>query len=161
MKNATLVEEYADKIAPLIPLAQKAYGAKNQKTAAHEASREYTRLLVEFVAKKGSLTKLSQRLGVSYAGMRRRVITADLPAMKNTTDKGRRIVDQETIDAAVSRVAEAKKLSTRRYHAQLAKEYYETGVSLSAIAKGLGVANAGPLYYGVQRHVQRTSEYVA
>lgn len=157
MKNTALVEEYAEKIAPLVPLAQKAYGAKSQNTPAHQASREYTRLLVEFVDKKGSLTLLARRLEVSYAGIRRRVITANLPPM---TNKEKRSVDQETIDAAVQRVSEAKKISTRRYHAQLAKEYYETGVSLSAIAKGLGAANTGPLYYGVQRHVQRTSDYV-
>lgn len=153
MKNAAITQEYAEKMRPLIPLAQKAYGAKSQNTPAHQASKEYTRLLVEFVEKKGSLIHLSQTLEVSYSGLRRRVFTSSVPAMSNKNARAR--LAPEIAEAAVERVREARQSGTERYHEQLAIEYYQNGVSLSVIAKGLGISNAGPLYYGVQRHTQR------
>jgi transposase-like protein len=156
MKNKGITEEYAEKIRPLLPLAQKAYGAKTQTTPAHIASRQYTELLVEFVSNGGSLIDLAQALGASYSGLRRRVFTSSLPSMKNS--HGRRQLDQQTIDAAVERVRSAREQGSAKYHAQLAIEYYENGISLSLIAKGLGITNAGPLYYGVQRHAQRVAQ---
>lgn len=154
MKNTQLTQEYAERIRPLIPLATKAYGAKSQTTPAHEASRAYTQYLVEFTDNGGSLIELSKELGVSYAGMRRRVFTANVPAMKT---EARRKLTPEEADEAVMRVRTAREQSTAKYHEQLAIEYYQNGVSLSIIAKGLGITNAAPLYYGVQRHVQRNS----
>jgi hypothetical protein len=153
MKNTAITKEYAEKMRPLIPLAHKAYGSKTQNTPAHQASREYTRLVCEFVENKGSLIHLSQELGVSYSGLRRRVFTSAVPTLNNK--KGRTRLAPEVVEAAVARVKEARAAGTEKYHEQLAIEYYQTGVSLSAIAKGLGISNAGPLYYGVQRHVQR------
>lgn len=155
MKNVAITQEYAEKMRPLIPLAQKAYGAKSQNTPAHQASREYTRLLVEFVEKKGSLIHLSQALEVSYSGLRRRVFTSSVPTMNNKNARAK--LAPEIIDAAVARVRDARQSGTEKYHEQLAIEYYQNGISLSVIAKGLGISNAGPLYYGVQRHAQRTS----
>lgn len=156
MKNPEVTVEYAEKIRPLLSAAQKAYGSRNQTTPAHEASRKYTELLVEYVKKGGSLIDISHELGVSYAGVRRRVMTASLPAMDSRATK-KKTLTQQDIDAAIERIAEAKKLGARRYHAQLATEYYDNGVPLSTIARGLGIKNAGPLYYGVQRHVMRTA----
>jgi hypothetical protein len=156
MKNKAITEEYAEKMRPLLPLAQKAYGAKDQDTPAHSASRQYTELLVEFSKNGGSLSDLAVTLGASYSGMRRRIFTAEMPTMKNT--HSRRKHDQETIDAAVERVREARKYGPAKYHEQLAAEYYGNGISLSVIAKGLGISNAAPLYYGVQRHAQRTGQ---
>ena len=156
MKNKAITDEYAEKIRPLLPLAQKAYGAKSQTTPAHIASRQYTELLVEFTEKGGSLVDLSQALEASYSGLRRRVFTSSLPTMSNK--HGRRKLDQQAIDEAVERVRIARAQSSTKYHAQLATEYYDNGISLSIIAKGLGIANAGPLYYGVQRHAQRVSQ---
>lgn len=155
MKNTAITQEYAEKMRPLIELAQKAYGAKSQNTPAHQASREYTRLAVEFVEKNGSLIHLSQALGVSYSGLRRRVFTATVPPMTNKSSRGR--LAPEIVEAAVERVRLAREQGTEKYHEQLATEYYQTGVSLSLIAKGLGISNAGPLYYGVQRHTQRVA----
>lgn len=157
MKNREITEEYAEKIAPLLPLAQKAYGAKTQNTPAHQASREYTRLLVEFVEAGGSLIDLANRLQVTYSGVRRRVINASMPTMQS--GHGRRKLSEEEVSAAIERVREAKKSGSSSYHAQLATEYYENGVSLSKIAKGLGISNAAPLYYGIQRHAQRKAAH--
>lgn len=153
MKNKAITHEYAEKMRPLVPLAQKAYGSKAQNTPAHQASREYTMLLAEFVEKKGSLIDLAKELGVSYSGLRRRVFSSAVPPMTNKQLSGH--LTPELIEQAVERVRVARAAGTRKYHEQLAIEYYKNGVSLSSIAKGLGLSNAGPLYYGVQRHIQR------
>lgn len=159
MKNEDTIKEYAEKMRPLISLAQKAYGAKSQNTPAHQASQEYTRLLVEFSRKKGSLIGLARELEVSYSGLRRRIFMSEVPSVNN---KGaRKKLTPEEADAAVERVRQARELGTHKYHEQLAVEYQQNGVSLSIIAKGLGISNAGPLYYGVQRHIQRVSDVQA
>ena len=48
-----------------------------------------------------------------------------------------------------------KQKSVDDYHDQLAKEY-QAGISLSNLAKAMGLSSAAPLYYGVQRSLQRT-----
>jgi hypothetical protein len=158
LRNEELVKEYAEKLKPLMPMAHKAYGAKNQKTPAHLASQEYTRLLKEFHSLDGSLLDLSQELGVAYSGVRRRVFTSDLETLGSTRPRsaGKRL--PEEVEASIERVRVAKSLGTIKYHAQLADEYMN-GFSLGAIAKGLGITNAAPLYYGVQRHNLRKAKY--
>lgn len=151
-----LIETYVSLIEPHIDLAKKAYGAKSQSTPAHEASREYTRLLVEFHSNGGSLIKLAKRLNVSYSGVRRRVFTSDVPSVK-TTRKQRSLVDQRMIDDAAARVTDAKIVSVERYHEQLHNEYY-SGIPMNVLAKALGISNAAPLYYGIQRHYKRMQE---
>ena len=92
-----LVEEYALKIEPLLPLAQKAYGARTRLGPHHEASREYTSLLSEFQARGGSLPLLAKRLNVAYAGMRRRVAMRDISASSfkpKTTRKTKEEIQQ-------------------------------------------------------------------
>ena len=155
MKNRAITQEYAERIRPLLPLAQRAYGSKDQSTPAHQASRQYTELLVEFVDKDGSLIELAQELNASYSGLRRRVFTSKVPTMSNA--HGRRKLTEEQISEAIARVRSAREQGTAKYHEQLANEYYTNGVSLSVIAKGLGITNAAPLYYGVQRHIQRNA----
>lgn len=156
MKNEELTLEYADKIQPLLPLARKAYGSRTQATPAHEASRRYTELLVEYNDKGGSLLDLATVLGVAYSGIRRRIFTSKTPNLE--VDKPKRKTTPEELEAALERVREAKARGTRAYHEQLAVEYHGNGISLGALARGLGIANAAPLYYGVNRHLQRISE---
>ncbi len=79
LKKDELTERYAVKIEPIIDLAKKAYGLRGQKTPAHKASDKYTQLLKEYYAKGGSLVALSNRLGVNYSGMRRRIFTSKVP----------------------------------------------------------------------------------
>lgn len=148
-----LTKTYAEKIRPHLDLAKKAYGARNQSTPAHIASKNYTQLLKEFSEQGGSLLKLADELGVAYSGMRRRVFTADMPSAKNFWTKKK--LSSEEVDAAIARVRNARELGPREYHKQLSTEYYDNGVSLGAIAKGLGIKNAAPLYYGVNRHTMR------
>lgn len=143
-----------------MPMAHKAYGAKDQKTPAHIASQEYTRLLKEFHGLNGSLLDLSQELGVAYSGVRRRVFTSELESLAATRVKSGAKRSPEEVEASIERVRVAKALGPIKYHAQLADEY-ANGFSLGAIAKGLGITNAAPLYYGVQRHSIRKAYYAS
>ena len=146
-----LVEEYAVKIEPILPIAKKAYGSRTQSTPAHEASREYTRLLREFHSKGGSLPLLAKRLHVAYAGVRRRVVMDNISV--SAAKPKIRIKDQD-IKGAALRVMRAKARDVDAYHDQLAEEY-KAGISLSNLAKEMGLSSAAPLYYGVQRSLQR------
>jgi hypothetical protein len=146
-----LVEEYAVMIEPILPIAKKAYGSRSQDTPAHSASREYTRLLTEFHSKGGSLPLLAKRLHVAYAGVRRRVVMDNISV--STAKPKVRIKDQD-IKGAALRVMRAKARDVDTYHDQLSEEY-KAGISLSNLAKEMGLSSAAPLYYGVQRSLQR------
>lgn len=150
--NQELVNEYYEKIEPIISLAKRAYGSRDQNTPQHEASREYTRLLREFHHRGGSLPTLAKKLGVAYAGVRRRVVMSDVSVSELRPKV--RVKDQD-IKASANRIRIAKQQGVDKYHEQIADEYKQ-GISLSAIAKELGLSSAAPLYYGVQRSVQRS-----
>jgi hypothetical protein len=146
--NEELFQEYADRLHVLLPMARKAYGSRNTISPQHDASREYTRLLVEFYAKGGSLLQMADSLGVTYAGLRRRVMTDQIPASK----KNRRSkATPEEVAAAVERIKIARSRGTTSYHEQIRMEYEDHGISLAKIAKGLGISSANPLYYAVAR----------
>ena len=147
-----LVEEYAEKIQPLLPMAQKAYGSRSRTGPHHEASRAYTSLLSEFQSKGGSLPLLAKRLNVAYAGLRRRVAMQDISATSFKPKVTRKT--KEEIRQAADRVLDAKMKDTDTYHDQLAKEY-KSGIAVSVLAKELGLSSAAPLYYGIQRSIQR------
>ena len=152
MKNE-LIEDYAQRIQPILEIAKKAYGSRSQDTPEHKASREYTRLLAEFQNLGGSLPLLAKRLNVQYSGIRRRVVMSNVSvsAVKPKTRlKGDAIIE------SVARVRSAKEKSTDEYHDQLADEY-RLGISLANLAKELGLSSAAPLYYGVQKSIQRSS----
>jgi hypothetical protein len=149
-----LVQQYKKKIKPILPKAQKAYGPRDQDTPNHEASREYTRLLTEFYELGGSLPQLAEALGVAYAGVRRRVVMRNV----SVTDARPEVRVKKTprnIEAAANRVERAKLKGTDAYHDQLRKEY-EAGIPMSRLAHAMGVSSSAPLYYGVQRSLQRT-----
>lgn len=154
--NYELTEKYAAKIKPILPLAKKAYGARTQDTPEHKASRKYTDLLNEYTGKGGSLIALSKELDVAYSGMRRRVFTSTQPPVTSArgTSARQKKTEQEVAES-VARVKKARAAGTAEYHQQLAKEY-SAGVSLNTIAHALGISNAYPLYYGVQRHTAKT-----
>lgn len=153
MNKDDLVEEYALKIEPHLELAKKAYGARSIDSAEHQASREYTKLLVEYYEKGGSLSALGRRIKVSYPGIRRRVITSNVNVSTIRPQKRIPTRDQDMF-GAVERVKVAKQINADTYHDQLRKEY-ESGISLARLARELGLSSAAPLYYGVQRSLQR------
>lgn len=144
----TLTAEYAPKMRPLLELATKAYGARSTESPAHEASREYTRLLVEFSDKGGSLLHLAKELGVQYSGMRRRVMASSLPDL--TRGAPSRTISEDVYDEAVAIIAAAKDRTPKDYHLAL-KKAYDDGLSLFHIAQRLGMSSANPLYFGVNR----------
>lgn len=148
-----LVLEYTEKINPILPLAKKAYGSRTQNSPEHDASRKYTELLLEFKSKGGSLPQLAKSLNVAYPGIRRRVVmnNVNLATVKPKT----RATRQENIEA-VDRVRRAKEIGVDQYHDQLALEY-RNGVSLSVLARELGLSSAAPLYYGVQSSLKRNA----
>jgi hypothetical protein len=146
-----LVEQYAQLIQPHLEDAKKAYGARTQNSPAHNASREYTRLLIEFRNKGGSLPLLAKRLKVAYAGVRRRVVMNEINV---SNIKPQTKIRGEAVKESAQRVRTAKAQGTDQYHDQLADEY-KSGISLSNLAKELGLSSAAPLYYGVQRSLQR------
>ena len=143
--------EYTEKLERLLPLAKRAFGSRTHNTPAHHASREYTRLLVEYYEAGGSLVSMARELGVTYAGLRRRVMTASLPTLP--TRSRSRATPEET-EAAIERVLAAKAVGVEEYHTALAEEY-TNGVSLAKIARGLGISSSQPLYFGVQRALIR------
>ena len=147
-----LVAQYKAKIEPLFPLAKKAYGSRSQNTPAHKASREYTRLLVEFYSLGGSLPELAKALKVAYPGLRRRVV---MESVSISNIKPQKKANRSELPAAVERVKIARQSGdVSTYHKQLAEEY-KNGFSLQDIAKGLGLGSAAPLYYGAQRSLQK------
>jgi hypothetical protein len=148
-----LVEKYAELIQPLLEDAKKAYGSRSQSSPAHQASREYTRLLIEFRGMGGSLPLLAKRLNVAYAGVRRRVV---MNGINVSNIKPSQRIRGEAVKQAAARVRAAKERGTDNYHDQLAEEY-KSGISLSNLSKELGLSSAAPLYYGVQRSLQRTN----
>lgn len=150
--NSGLVAEYTAKIEPLFPLAKKAYGSRSQNTPAHRASREYTKLLIEFYSLGGSLPELAKSLKVAYPGLRRRVV---MESVSIAEIKPFKKANKAEVPAAVERVKIARQSGdVTTYHNQLAEEY-KNGFSLQDIAKGLGLSSAAPLYYGAQRSLQK------
>lgn len=145
----TLIEEYSPRLRELLPLARRAYGSRNIKSPQHDASREYTRLLVEFYHRGGSLIEMSEELGVTYAGIRRRVTTADIPP--NDGKRIRSKATEQELKEAVARIQEAKMQGVEEYHEALRHEYEDNNISLTKIAKEMGLSSSNPLYYGVAR----------
>jgi hypothetical protein len=144
--NKDLTEEYAAQIKPLLDLAKRAYGPRTHSSPAHVASRRYTELLVEYYGKGGSLVSLASELGVTYAGMRRRVVTANLPV----TAGARSSLSPEETESAIERILAAKARGTDDYHQQLHKEYM-SGVSFAKVAAALKISSSQPLYHGMNK----------
>jgi|APGre2960657505_1045072.scaffolds.fasta_scaffold39164_2 hypothetical protein len=157
MLSDDLVSRYVSYIEPLFPEAKKAYGSRGQDTSAHIASKEYTRLLVEFYSLGGSLPKLAKALKVAYPGVRRRVVMNDIsvseikPIIKAKKEEIPEAIDRVKYERAIGGVD--------AYHKQLAREY-QNGFSLNDLARGLGLSSAAPLYYGVQRALQKSNMWL-
>jgi hypothetical protein len=153
MSTIELTEEYKTKIEPILPAAKRANGSRKKATPEHEASRQYTKLLVEFHDKGGSLPRLADALGVAYSGVRRRVVMSNV-SVENLKPLHKTVQTKEDLADAVQRVKQARSEGMREYHDQLAVEYMN-GIPLAVLARLLGLSGAAPLYYGVQRSIQR------
>lgn len=153
MMNEEMTTEYADKLAALLPLARTAYGSRTTKSPQHDASREYTRLLVEFYANGGSLLKMATLLKVTYAGLRRRIMMDQLAPHSKTHSKA----TPEALAEAVLNIKIAKAIGVDAYHEAIRHEYEDNKVSLTKISKALGLSSANPLYYAVSRAKVKSS----
>jgi hypothetical protein len=77
------------------------------------------------------------------------VTTADItPPTKRIRSKA---TPEEVIEAAKRIVAIKNSGSVEEYHEALRHEYEDNGISLTKIAKAMGLSSANPLYYGVSR----------
>lgn len=151
--NTALLEEYKTKIEPLLSSAKKANGSRKKSTPEHDASRRYTELLVEYRDKGGSLPRLAEALGVAYSGIRRRVVMSQV-SVDEIKPTRKVALTEEDITQAVDRVKQARAQGISVYHDQLAEEY-RNGIPLATLARRLGLSGAAPLYYGIQRSIQR------
>lgn len=144
----TIVDDYVKLIEPILPLAKRAYGSRSIDSPQHEASRQYTQYIVDFMAAGGNMTELAKALDVTYAGMRRRYKTAELTP---SAHRARPKIAQSVYEAAVERILTAKATGIPYlYHSALYHEYNQ-GLSLGKIATMMGLSSANPLYYGVSR----------
>lgn len=153
-----LVEDYAEKIEPLLELAKRAYGSRSTLSPQHDASRAYTALLVEYYAKGGSLLELASKLKVTYAGLRRRIITAELPASKKRTRSKATPDDVTTTATALKALQQTG--DTEEYHNAVYQAYEIEGISLGKLAKAMGLSSSNPLYYAVSKARIARSELV-
>lgn len=142
-----IFEQYAVAMEPLVPLAKKAYGSRDIISPQHDASREYTRLLREFYNGGGSLLKMAERLDVNYAGLNRRVKTSNL---KPSSGRARKKFTDEEYAQTVVEVLAAKEAGVDEYHARLLK-VYDSGMSVTRVAKDMGLSSANPLWYGINK----------
>lgn len=159
-----LTKEYAAVIAPHLELAKKAYGSRATKSPQHDASREYTRLLVEFYSKGGSLLQLAKEIDVTYAGIRRRVLTAEIPAkskgMNSKSTEEELLAAAQSIRFAKSMVPIETATGSDPYHDVILYQYEVKKVSLNKVAKILGMSSANPLYYAVAKARLRREQAV-
>ena len=142
-----LIAEYVERISPLLELAKRAFGPRNAVSPEHDASREYTRLLCEFYDRKGSLPGLARELGVTYAGMRRRITTASL---EPSTGRARKKTPEHVYVQAVVEIGAARNISTEDYHKAVYK-WYKNGLSMVKLANRLGISSSNPLYYAINK----------
>jgi hypothetical protein len=154
--TTALLEEYTQKITPILPAAKKANGSRKKATPEHDASREYTKLLVEYYNRGGSLPQLATALGVAYSGIRRRVVMNDV-SIDSLKSPLKIAYTAEDIQDAAQRVKQAKSEGQIQYHDQLALEF-SNGIPLAPLSKAIGLTGAAPLYYGVQRSIQRNRQ---
>lgn len=147
-RDTDRLERYAQAIEPLLPLAKRAYGSRDTVSPQHDASREYTRLLVEFYNNgQGSLLDMSKRLRVQYAGVRRRVVNSDVPP---SSHRPRKKFSDDVYERELKKIRKAKDSTTYEYHLALYSAW-KKGLSMTRVAKMLGLSSANPIYYGINR----------
>ena len=142
--NTGLVEEYAEKLRPLLPLAGKAYGTQGPNSPARQASDQVNKYLLEYVDEHGgNVTHLAHELEgtISLAGLRRRLRSARngrlLGSFTSSPKRGSK--DPEKVQAAAKKIAQARNVSPTAY-GKAVREVYQENVSLSAVAKELEVS---------------------
>jgi len=151
-----LLSDYYPLVAKYKYLATKAYGSRSTDSEAHDASREYTKILKEYADKGGSLIKMAEALEVAYPSLRRRVMTADIPPLERHKKS---VATKEQYQEAVAYLNESKTHGTAVYHSAIFN-LYNKGISLNRLAKEMGLKSAYPLYYGLNKMRMANKETV-
>jgi hypothetical protein len=138
--NTRLVEEYAEQIRPLLPLAAKAVGAQSPDSPARMASDKVNTLIREYMDEKGgNMTHLSHELvgDITLAGLRRRLRAARGKTLGTfSTSPKRGTSDPERVKAAADQIRQARALGSKPYR-DAVRSVYSDNVSLSAVADEL------------------------
>lgn len=139
--NTTLVDEYAEHMRGLLPLARRAVGTQRPNSPARIASNKVNTLLLEYVDEKGgNVTHLANALDgeISLPGLRRRLKSArGEPLGKFSTSSKRGTTDPARVQPAAEKIQNAKDTSPAAYR-EAVREVYADNVSLKAVADVLG-----------------------
>lgn len=141
--NTELVQEYADELRDILPLARRAVGTQRPDSPARKASDQANRLILEYVEeKRGNVTHLANALDgeISLAGLRRRLRAArGKPLGAFSTSNSRGSKDPALVAKAAERIANAKNVSPEAY-GQAVRDVYAENVNLAAVADELGIS---------------------
>lgn len=140
-----ILNKFIDRAQALAPLAKEAFGSRATDSYAHDISREFTFLLVQYVGDGGSLQMMADALGMSYPALQRRVKTYKVVPLNRSTRSKAPVYEYTRASEHLNKL---KKISTFAYHEAI-KEEYDRGLSMNKLAKYMGLKSAYPLYYGL------------
>lgn len=141
--NEELVNQYAEDLRPLLPLAARAYGTQGPNSPARLASDEVNQKLLEYASQGGNITHLANELegSISLPGLRRRLRSARNGKLLGTFTSSRKRgnKDPEAVARAAEKIRNARAVGPRQY-GQAVRDVYEENISLTAVAQELGVS---------------------
>ena len=155
-EKVELLTQYVPDLVTLKPLAEKAFGARDTSSDAHEASRQYTALLKEYADKGGSLIMMANALNVTYPALRRRVMTAEVAPL-DRHHRSKATAEQYAFAVQSLTIYRQGMGTTEEYHDALL-DCYNDGLSINRLAKELGLKSAYPLYYGINKARMRSEK---
>lgn len=149
-KKRPNAKEAAEKILPLLAEAKTAYGSQAPNSPARVASETVNAYLLEYVAGHGKIPELIPYLNgeISLSGIRRRVRIAratEQSALEGAeqvvgrVSRPRGTTDPEKVKEAVEAIQAARDKGGRAY-GDAVRKAYDSGVSLGAIAKEMGIS---------------------
>lgn len=141
--NTTLVEEYAEELRSVLPLARRAVGTQRPDSPARLASDRANELLIEYADQKhGNVTHLANELGpdvISLPGLRRRLRAARGKSLGSfSTSAKRGTTEPAAVSKATAKIRAAREHSPDAYR-DAVREVYADNVSLTAVAEQLGI----------------------
>jgi hypothetical protein len=148
VEKLELLDTHFAIIAPLKFQAGKAFGSRDTASANHTISREYTIALKDYADMGGSLLLLAEALEVTYPALRRRVMTAVIPALPGRGRSKASAAQYALATKTLTKLRKTKK--TTQYHDAI-KKFYDEGLSVTRMARELGLKSAYPLYYGLNK----------
>jgi hypothetical protein len=140
--NTSLVDEYAEELRAVLPLARRAVGTQRPDSPARLASDRANELLLEYADQKhGNITHLANSLDgvISLPGLRRRLRAARGKSLGSFSTSAKRGTTEVTaVSKAADKIAAARDHSPDAYR-DAVREVYADNVSLTAVAERLGI----------------------